>query len=131
MSFQNWLSEWKDYSLTQFASRVTDYNLTPEDKRDLLNLIFDIRSASTCSKVQLYIEENPALYLFERELSLRRGFLFDVFLDYDYEKSLVNLNRNQEENIAFTVVSLWKTQFSLEEIKEVIITVRSCYPYTK
>ena len=129
---QNWLSSWKDYSLTKLASQVTDSNsLTPEDEEGLLYLFLDLRSASSCSQVQFYIEEDPILRLYEKEFQLKKGFLFDVFLDYDYEESLLRLSRTREENIAFTVVSFWKTKFSLEEIKKQILTVRSCYPYTK
>ena len=128
--FQNWLSNWKDYSLTKLASQVTNYSLAPEDKEDLLNLFLDISEASSCSQVKLYIEEHPTLRLFEREFELARGFAFDVFLDYDYEESLLSLDRTREEDAVFTVVSVWKTEFSLEEIKEVIIDIRSCYPYT-
>lgn len=127
----NWLSEWKDYSLTQLASQATDSNLAPKDKEELLDLFLDIRETSKCSQVQRYLENHSILRLFEKEFKLNKGYLFDVFLDYDYEKSLLNLERTPEENVAFTVVSVWKTKFSLEEIEEVIVAVRSCYPYTK
>ena len=126
-SLSNWFSQWKDYSLTQLASQVTDSNLAQEDKQELLYLFGDIRD-SNCSEMQYHIENNKTLGLFEKQFDLPSGFLFDELIDYNYEASLLKINRSHAETVVFSIVSVWKTEVSLEEIKELINKVRRCYP---
>ena len=115
--------------MTQLASQAANSSLTAEDREDLLYLFDDLKSARTdCDRIQSYIENNDTLRFFEEQLNLPRGFLFDELNDYSYESSLTQMNRNRSEKAVFSVVSVWKTKFSLAEIEQVINRVRKCYP---
>ena len=124
----NWFSQWKDYSLTQMASQATDDSLTERDKEDLLLLLYNLRSAKDCNEVQSYVENDRMLHFFEKTLDLPKGFLFDEFEDYSYETSFFQASRSTPEAVVFSIVSVWKTEASLQEIKEVVDKVRKCYP---
>ena len=121
--------EVKEYSLTQLASQTTRSSLNAEDREELLYLFDDLESARTdCDRIQFYIENNKTLRFFEEQLALPRGFLFDELNDYNYESSLIQMNRSASEKAVFSVVSVWKTKISLKEIEQVISRVRKCYP---
>jgi len=124
----NWFSQWKDYSLTQMASQATDDSLTEEDKEDILFLFYDLRSARDCNDIQFYVENDKMLHFFEETLDLPKGFLFDEFEDYSYEASLFQTSRNTAEAAVFSIVSVWKTEVSIQEINTVVDKVRKCYP---
>ena len=127
-SFSSWLNQWKDYSLTRLASSA-DRGLNEEERDGLFALYNDLLLAENCSQIQSYLEDDPVLLLFQKSLNLPRGFLFDVFVDnYSYELSLIKRKRSAAEQVAFTVVSAWKTQVSLEDIKYVITKAVKCYP---
>ena len=118
----------QDYSLTHIASQIVSYNLAEEDREDLLALFRDIRSASKCSQIEYYMENLRTLVLFEREFRLRKGFAFDVFLKYDFD-GIFDFGGSDEERIAFLIFNVWKTKYSSEEIHEIIVKIRRCYPY--
>lgn len=125
----NWFSQWRDYSLTQMASQATDGSLTESDREDLLFLFDNLRIAKNCNEVQSYVESDRMLYFFEKTLDLQKGFLFDEFKDYSYEASLFQTSsRSAAEAAVFSIVSVWKTKFSIQEINEVIDKVSKCYP---
>ena len=123
-----WLNQRKDDVLTQLASRTTDNKLSEDQKEELFELFVGIRDARRCSHVQSHIEENEALQFFERQFNLPRGFLFDGLISYSHETSLVTIDRSASENVVFSIVSVWKTEASLEEIEQLIEKVRKCYP---
>ena len=125
----DWFNRWKDSSLTYLASQSTSYSLSEEEREELLYLYGDLLDAKNCSQVQSYIEDNPVIVFFETELDLPKGFLFDVFVNnYSYEASLIQLNRSESEQAAFSTVSVWKTEVSLEDIEYVVNKVSKCYP---
>ena len=120
-------SQWKDYSLTQMASHVADTNLSPDDKEALWDLFLDIEKGN-CSEVQYYFSNHDVLNLYRKEFNLPKKDLLKVFRYYDYEKSLLNTGKTTSEAVAFAVVSVWKTKFSLADIQDVITKIRLCHP---
>lgn len=126
-SLSSWFNQQKDSLLTQ-ASQATTSSLTQEDKEELLYLFFDLQDAKSCSHVKSHIETNKALRSFEKSFKLPEGFLFDGLINYDHEASLFKVNRSPPETVVFSIVSVWKTEFSLEEIEELINKVVKCYP---
>ncbi len=127
-SLSQWFGQLKDQGLTYFASRATENKLSAKDRQEFLYLFGDLSSASSCSQVRASIEGNTSLQFFEREFHLPKGFLFDEFLDYDYEEALLQAQREPSAEVAFSLVSVWKTELSLEEIEPIIKKVRICYP---
>ena len=127
-SLSNWFNQGKEDALTYLASQVVDNSLSEETKEDLLYLFVDLKEAKSCSKLQSYIEDNNTLRFFEKHLDLPNGFLFDELLNYDYEAALTKTDRSEVENVVFSVLSVWKTEASTEEIKELITKVVKCYP---
>ena len=125
--FSQMFNQWKDYSLTQLASQTTKEVLPEKDKKKLIYLYQDLSRANNCEEVQSLIEENQILVFFESNMGLNRGFLFDALLNYNYEKSLF-MNRNKEQQVAFSIVSVWKTKFSLDQINSLIKKINKCYP---
>ena len=123
-----WFQQRKDDLLTQLASRATDNKLAEDQQEELLELFVDIRDAKRCAHVQSHIEENETLQFFEKQFNLPRGFLFDGLISYSYETSLVTVDRSESENVVFSIVSVWKTEASLEEIEQLIEKVKKCYP---
>ena len=125
-----WMDQWKEYSLTQLASQSTSA-LNSDDRLDLIGLYNDLSSPRTnCDDVQFYLENHRVLVHFEDTLDLQRGFLFDGLENYNHQAFVSRANKTQLETAAFTVVSVWKSQFSLVEIQNVIYKVRQCYPYS-
>ncbi len=123
-----WFADWKDYSLTQMASHATSGSLSEENRQELLFLFGDLSKAGNCGEIQSHIENNKALQFFEEELKLPKGFLFDELSDYSYESSLLQINKTVAQQAAFSIVSVWKTAVSLEEIRIVVYKVDKCYP---
>ena len=123
------MNSWKDYSLTQIASQAVKYNLTEEDKREILFIAGDLISAKSCNQIRDILENNDLIRFFEKELYLESGFLFDVFRDYNYEEALLQLERSPAETVAFSIVSVWKTEFTLEEIDYLLNKINKCYPH--
>lgn len=112
------------------ASQTVNQNLSLEDKENLLDLFDHLTniSANRCDQIQAYIEDNRTLQLFETSLGLNRGFLFDGLYNYDYISSLLEFNRDNLGKATFSVVSVWKTTASLEEINGIASKIIKCYP---
>ena len=126
-----WMDRWKEYLSTQAASQTTSA-LSAQDRQDFISLYRDLADSRTnCSDVKWYLERHRVLMKFEKSFNLQTGFLFDELMDYDHQNSLFQQTRNSAETVAFTVVSAWKTKFSLSEIQNVITKVRECYPYSE
>lgn len=124
----HWFGQQKEDVLTYLASQATEDNLAEEDKENILLLFIDLWEAKSCSKLRSHIEDNETLRFFEDRYDLPSGFLFDELINYDYETSLTNANRDTAETVVFSVVSVWKTRASVEEIEEVVTKVVKCYP---
>ena len=125
----NWWGAWKDYTITQLASQSAKSSLDEEERYDLLYLFEDLIHADSCNERQELIENNETLKMLGRQYDLPRGYLFDVLFNYDYEKAITNLGaRSVEEKTAFTVVNVWKTTASIEQINQVIRDISKCYP---
>ena len=125
----DWFNSWKDYSLTQLASQAVNYNLTEDDKQEVLFISGDLIEAKSCNQIRDILENNELIRFFTKELKLERGFLFDVFRDYDYERALLKLDKSPAEHVAFSIVSVWKTEFSIEEIDYLLNKISRCYPH--
>lgn len=124
----DWFDYWKEQSLTHLASQ-TDSSFSEDIKIELLFLFEDLLYSKGCDEFQSHIENNPALIRIEESLDLNRGFLFDVFInDYDYGLSLFQQSRTAEERAAFSIVSVWKSEFSFKNIEEVADRSIRCYP---
>lgn len=128
--FNNWFNQKKEGVITQLASKSTEDNLPEDQKTDLLYLYNEIKTATKpiCRNIQFYIENNETLIIFEKGLNLPKGFLFDGLIGYDYEKAFFNTSKSDIEKVVFSVVSVWKREISLQEIKEVIQKINKCYP---
>ncbi|MCY4321801.1 MAG: hypothetical protein OXC37_05310 [Bdellovibrionaceae bacterium] len=126
--FSDWFDAWKDYSVTYLASQSTDSYLTIQQRDDLLDLFEDLQGANTCRERQDLVEKNQTLKTFGRQYNFLRGYLFDILFNYDYETALLQINRSDEERVAFTVVNAWKTIASINEINRLIDQISKCYP---
>ena len=128
-SFSDWWGGWKDYAVTFMASESSKNYLNDSERQDLLDLFYDLKSAKDCAERQELIENNSTLKEIGEQNQFLRGWLFDVLFNYDYEKAILQIkDRSLGEKAAFTVVNVWKTSASIEQIKKVIEEVSKCYP---
>ena len=124
----NWWGGWKDYAITYMASESSSY-LNSVEKNILLDLFYDLKKAKSCGERQNLIESNSALKNLQKNYNLLRGWLFDALFNYDYERAIAQIrDRSLKEQAAFTVVNVWKTSATIEEINQVIDQVSKCYP---
>ena len=114
--------------MSYLASESTNSYLNIEEKNDLLYLFQDLQLANTCNERQKLIETNQTLKTFGNQHNFLTGYLFDILFNYDYEKALTQIERTDEEKIAFMVVNAWKTIAPIDEINKVIDQISKCYP---
>ena len=128
-SVSDWFKQWKETSVTFLASQIAGNDFVGQDKENMLDLFENLQITDSCLRVQYYIEKNETLRFFEKRFKLPRGFLFDGFSsDYNYLSKIVDINKNSSDFVVFSIVTVWKTQFSLDAIQEVTRKIRDCYP---
>ena len=124
----NWWGYWKESAVTYLASESSKSYLNQDERFDLLDLFDDLQRAVSCDERQDLIEKNKTLKAFGQQYKLPRGYLFDILFNYDYEKALTQLNRDLLERLAFTIVNVWKTSASTQQINQVVEEISKCYP---
>jgi len=123
----NNLQDWREFAVTQIASQGAKQSFTPQNIQDILYLFLDLKQAENCTQIKTVIVDNVFLQNLESQLDLQSGFLFYILAnDYDYEKSLLQYNRNTAEKATYSIVSTWKSYFSLRELNAVISRISSC-----
>ena len=121
----------KDQTLTELASQNTKGALTQEQKAQLFILFLDMEETQNCPQLIRLVENNDFSEDYEESHNLTKGFLFDIFHEYTYEKfvfSGVDLSQ-QPERLAWFIASTWKTKFSTARINSVLADLTYCYPY--
>ena len=130
---KQWFNNWKEHGLTQLASEATSNSLTEGEKGNLLIIFLDIEKVSTnCNALKEQIENHRFLRKIEEDNDFKRGFLFDSLYEYNYEKALFN-SRNRKSTLekwAFIAVGVWKTEFTMSRINQLIKDITDCYPYS-
>ena len=126
--FSDLWSSWKDYTVTQIASQSAESYLGKNEREALLDLFDDLNQNISCDKRQELIEKNDTLYLFGKEYKQPHGYLFDILFNYDYESAFTKIDKTIEEKLAFTIVSVWKTIASIDQINRVVEEISKCYP---
>ena len=128
---QDWFFNIEDYSLTQLASEQAGNATTKEDKARLLILFLDLEQTRSCSELKHLAENNDLLEDYEGLYNLPKGFLFDIFYEYNHINT-VFLGRDLESDttrLAIFIANIWKTKFTINRINSVIADLTNCYPY--
>ncbi len=108
---------------------MSETSFTEEQEISLLRLYQDIGEAGRdCGKIQLYIEDSEIIAEYEKLYDLKKGFLFDAFMDFEYEKALVSQPKDASKIVALSVATVWKQTATLEELQAIIDQIRKCYP---
>ena len=121
----------EDYSLTQLASEQSRNVAGKEDKAKLLILFLDLEQARNCSELQRLAENNDLLEDYEGLYNLPKGFLFDIFYEYNHANAVFlggGLDADTRQ-LAVFIANIWKTKFSIDRINSVAARLTNCYPY--
>ena len=121
----------EDYSLTQLASEQSRNAAGKEDKAKLLILFLDLEQAKNCSELQRLAENNDLLEDYEGLYNLPKGFLFDIFYEYNHANAVFlggGLDADTRQSAVF-IANIWKTKFSIDRINSAAARLTDCYPY--